>query len=133
MSAASAVLLARVAAVRDMLDTGTAKRPTGRTYDPDEQGDVDTFDPDFGFSERCKVSSSLSAHESEVGGRTATERALTLHLPHDSEPLLTGDVWTMTAVSDSSSVRVGTVLRVVAEVPRTFAKDRRYDVEVILS
>ena len=51
-----ATLAGREAAESMMLDTGTAKRPTGETaYDPGEQAQVPTYVDGFEFSSPCKL------------------------------------------------------------------------------
>lgn len=115
-----------------MLDVGTAKRPTGRAYDPEQQAEVDTFD-DL-FTSPCKIQArNVAPLEQEVGGRTATTVRLELHLPVSSAPLATGDVWTVDVPHALSSVPVGASFRVVAPVGKTLMTARRYEVEEVVA
>ncbi len=132
MSAQSAVTKGRARAESLMLDAGKALRRTGRAYDPEEQGDVDTF-ADL-FVSRCKVQAAgLSSREEQIGDRTATTVRLELHLPSSTPPLAVGDVWEFTAVDPSSMMTVGQRLRVVAPFYKTFATARRYEVSEVVS
>lgn len=116
-----------------MFDTGTAKRPSGTAYDatPSVQAVVPTYD--VLFASPCKIQArNVAALTQEVGGRTATTVRLELHLPADTAPLTTGDVWEMTAVSDFSTAVVGRRYRVTAPVEKTFPTARRYEVEEVV-
>jgi hypothetical protein len=117
-----------------MVDTGTAQRPNGTHYDPAAQADVVDYDPDFGFTSRCKINArNVAALDQEVGSRTATTVRLELHLPIDTPPLAAGDVWTLTVVSPISSTTVGTAYRVTAPVDGTLRTASRYEIERVVS
>ena len=112
-----------------MLDTGTATRPTGG-YQYAAGEETQAVDEDFTFSSPCKVQSrNVVARESEAGGRTVVTTRLELHLPVDSEPLQSGDLFTITAAHEVSLAVVGTVYRVTAPVDGTLKTARRYEVE----
>jgi hypothetical protein len=122
----------RLAAESLMLDTGAAKRPSGRGYNSSTQSDGDTY-TDL-FSSPCKLKAvNVAALTAEAGGRTATTVRLELHLPVGTAPLTVGDVWTMTAVDASSSATVGATYRVTAPVDGSFLTARRYEVERVVS
>lgn len=124
----------RRAAEALMLDEGRALRPIGQEYDPAQQAQVTTYDPDFGFTSRCKLQSRvLVAQEAQAGGRTVTTARLELHLPIDTEPLTTGDVWELTARDPQSSAAVGHRFRVQGPHEKTMATARRYDIEAVVS
>lgn len=123
-----AVTAGRRAAEALMLDHGAAQRPTGRGYNPTTQSDGDTYS-DL-FSSPCKIQSrNLTATETQVGERTAVTTRLELHLPIDTDPLQTGDVWTVDAPAAVSTVPAGTKYRVTAPVEGTFRTARRYEIE----
>lgn len=116
-----------------MLDTGTAKRPTGGTvYDPVTQTQA-AATTDL-FVSPCKIQArTLAAEVEEVGGRTATTVRLELHLPASTAPLTTGDLFAVTAVSSLSTAVVGRTYRVVAPHEKSWPTARRYDVEAVVS
>jgi hypothetical protein len=118
-----------------MLDTGTAKRPTGETvYSSATQAQVPAYASGFEFSSRCKIQSGgLQARAEEVGGRTATTVALELHLPVATVPLTDGDEWTVTVPHPMSTVPVGTVYEVVAPMEGSMKTARRYQIKRVAS
>lgn len=122
-----------------MLDTGKALRPTGEgfVYDEIAQTDVEATEPLFGTTEepvRCKVQTrQVQARESEVGGRTAVEVRMELHLPATTAPLAVGDLWEFVTVHPLSLSIVGQRVRVTAPVAGTFKTARRYEVEEVVS
>jgi hypothetical protein len=114
-----------------MLDAGTAARPTGDgtpQYDPVEQEEV--IPTDDLFDSVCKIQSrDVVPREAEVGGRTQTTIRLELHLPADTDELLVGDVFTITAAHELSLAEAGFRYRVLAPVDGTLKTSRRYEVE----
>lgn len=134
MSLRSATLAGRAAAERLMLDTGKALRPTGGTvYDPATQSSVAAAD-DLFTDTPCKLQSrGLVSADNEVGDRTATTIRVELHLPADSDPLTTGDLWEITDVSDLSMATVGDRYRVTAPIAKSIATARRYEVERVVT
>ncbi|MBA3781185.1 MAG: hypothetical protein H0X12_04935 [Nocardioides sp.] len=115
-----------------MLDAGKALRPTGSTYDPVEQANVDTYANLF--DSLCKIQArNVMAQDEESGGRTATTIRLELHLPVATPPLKVDDVWEMTYADPLSAVPVGRRYRVRAPVEKTYPTARRYEVEVVVS
>lgn len=115
-----------------MLDTGKALRPTGG-YTVASGIEVPATSDLFSAT-RCKVQSSqVMAQESEVGGRTAVEVRMELHLPASSAPLVVGDLWEFTAVHALSLQVVGQRLRVTSPVAGTLKTARRYSVEQVVS
>ena len=113
-----------------MLDAGTASRPTGgMVYDPETQTEVEAADTLF--SSACKIQTrTLVSRDEEVGGRTATVVRLELHLPVDTAPLTTGDLFTVTTPHANSTVPTGRTYRVLAPHEKSLPTARRYDVEV---
>ena len=113
-----------------MLDAGTASRPTGGyVYDPETQSEVEATEPLF--ASPCKIQSrTLVVRDEEVGGRTATVVRLELHLPADTAPLTTGDLFTVDTPHASSTVPAGRAFRVLAPHEKSLPTARRYDVEV---
>jgi hypothetical protein len=97
VSAEAAALAGRTAAERTMLDTGTAKRPTGgSTYNPATQASVTAY-ADLFTDTPCKLQArGLVSTINEVGDRSATTIRVELHLPASTDPLTTGDVWEIT-------------------------------------
>lgn len=90
MSNESAVMAGRAAAESQMLDTGTALRPTGGWT---VVNGVEVQATTTVFASRCKVQTrAIQAQESQVGGRTAVEVRTELHLPADTAPLKVGDL-----------------------------------------
>lgn len=125
----------RVVAESLMLDTGKAMRPTGETiYDPILQREVEQFDDGFEFTSRCKVQTrNIQARDAEVGARTSVEVRTELHLPANTTPLETGDVWEFTAIHPLSFAEVGQQVRVLAPVAGSLKTARRYEVEEVVS
>lgn len=136
MSALTAAVSGARAAERQMLDSGTAKRPTGGyAYDPDANGGTggDVEATSDLFSSACKIQNrNLVAREAEVGDRTAVTVRTELHLPIDSAPLARRDVWEITAVHERSVATVGERFRVIAPVDGTLKTARRYEVERVV-
>lgn len=132
MSATSAALAGRAAAERLMLDTGTAKRPTGEmVYDPGTQTEVEAT-TDL-FTSPCKIQTRQVQEKAvEVGARTATVVRVELHLPADTAPLEVDDLWTVDTPGELSTVPAGRTFRVLAPFEKGLATARRYDVEVVL-
>jgi hypothetical protein len=132
----SAVYAGRAAAERMMLDAGQALRPTGEweTVDIGLEDDVEVEVTQHLFDSRCKVQTrEVQARESEVGGRTAVEVRMELHLPADTPPLAVGDVWEFTAAHPLSLSTVGQRLRVTSPVAGTLKTARRYSVEEVVT
>jgi hypothetical protein len=134
VSAEAAALAGRTAAERTMLDTGTAKRPTGgSTYNPATQASVTAY-ADLFTDTPCKLQArGLVSTINEVGDRSATTIRVELHLPASTDPLTTGDVWEITAASNLSMATVGDRFRVVAPFAKSVATARRYEVERVVS
>lgn len=120
-----------------MVDSGTAKRPTGGyVYDPSaNDGDGgDVLATDDLFDSRCKIQTrNLVAREEEVGARTSVTVRTELHLPAGTDPLVAGDVWELTAVHALSLGVVGQRLRVIAPVAGSLKTARRYEVEEVVA
>ena len=112
-----------------MLDAGSASRPTGgHAYNSGSQSEGQAATPLF--SSPCKIQArNLVAREAEVGGRTATSVRLELHLPADTDPLQTGDLWTIDTAHELSLAVEDAVYRVLAPVDGTLKTARRYEVE----
>lgn len=137
MTYESAVYAGRAAAERLMLDTGQALRPTGEyelvNIGLEDDVEVEITQPLFG-PVRCKVQTrEVQARESEVGGRTAVEVRMELHLPASTPPLAVGDVWEFTAAHPLSMSTVGQRLRITSPVAGTLKTARRYSVEEVVS
>lgn len=128
-----ATLAGRRRAERLMLDSGTARRPTGGwAYNATTKRDEEAASTLF--TSRCKVQTrTLVARDADVGGRTATTVRVELHLPASTTALTVGDLFEVTTPHASSLVPAGTVYRVMAPVGKTLATARRYDVEVVVS
>jgi hypothetical protein len=133
VSAEAAALAGRTAAERTMLDTGTAKRPTGgSTYNPATQASVTAY-ADLFTDTPCKLQArGLVSTINEVGDRSATTIRVELHLPASTDPLTTGDVWEITGASNLSMATVGDRYRVVAPFANPVATARRYEVERVV-
>ena len=97
MSATSVTLAGRRAAESLMLDYGEALRPTGGWTVVDG---VEVQATEMLFHSACKIQTrQVQARESEVGGRTAVEVRMELHLPAHTEPLAVGDLFEIVAAS----------------------------------
>jgi hypothetical protein len=129
----SVTISGRRAAEALMIDTGTAKRPTGGlVYDPEADTEVEAIE-DL-FTSACKVQTrDLVAREGEVGGRTSVSVRTELHLPASTDALVVGDVFELTAVHALSLGVVGQRLRVVGPVAGSLKTARRYEVEEAVS
>ncbi len=117
-----------------MLDAGKALRPTGSTYDPVEQANVDTF-ADL-FESPCKIKPPRTVvREDQVGGRTAVTVPGELHLPADPQHagLTEGDLWEIVMVDPLSLTVVGRQYRIKGEVDGTLVTACRYSVERVIS
>lgn len=115
-----------------MVDTGTANRPTGTTYNAATGTESVTYSTLF--TSACKIQArNIQAHGEEVGERTSTAVRSELHLPVSTAPLAVGDVFTITAVATTSEVAVNTKFRVLAPFAKSFPTARRYEVEEVVS
>lgn len=124
----SAIPEMRMLAESLMLDEGSALRPLENQWDVIDGIEVPATEPLF--DSRCKIQTrEVQARESEVGGRTAVEVRMELHLPADTDPLAVGDLWEITAAHALSLSMVGQRLRVTAPVAGTLKTARRYQVE----
>ena len=134
MSVLGAIAKGRRAAEALMLDSGTAKRPTGG-YAYNSTTQTETQATTTLFSSPCKIQArdALQERAVEVGGRTATAVRLELHLPADTNPLTAGDLFTITSVQAASSVPTPRTYRVLAPFEKGLATARRYAVEVYVS
>jgi hypothetical protein len=131
MSAVTTTLAGRIAAEREMLDTGTAKRPTGGSV---YSGGVDVEATTDLFTSPCKVQSrNLVSQSAEVGARTAVSIRTELHLPASSAPLTAGDLFVVTTPHALSTVPPDTRYRITGPVGKTLATARRYEVEEVVS
>lgn len=132
MSATSVTLAGRRAAESLMLDTGQASRPLENQWVVVDGVEVQATAPLFGSV--CKIQTrEVQARESEVGGRTAVEVRMELHLPVDTAPLTAGDVWGIAAAHPLSLSVAGQRFRVVGPVAGTFKTARRYQIEEVVS
>lgn len=117
-----------------MVDTGSAKRPTGEGTPDSSTGTQTPTYTTVISSSKCKIQArALVVDTPEVGGRTAAIERLELHLPVGSTPLRTGDIWTITAVGARSSSRVGRTVRVMGPADKTFQTALRYQVEEVVA
>lgn len=115
-----------------MLDTGTASRPLQNEWVVVDGVEVLATAPLFGSV--CKIQTrEVQARESEVGGRTAVEIRMELHLPVDTAPLAAGDVWDIVAAHPLSLSVVGQRFRVIGPVAGTLKTARRYQIEEAVS
>ena len=117
-----------------MVDTGSAKRPTGESVQDASTGTQTPTYTTIIASSKCKIQArALVVTTPEVAGRTAAIERLELHLPVGSTALKAGDIWTLTAVGTLSSSRVGRTLRVMGPADKTFQTALRYQVEEIVA
>lgn len=116
-----------------MLDSGTAKRPTGG-FAYNGGTDTDAEATSDLFTSVCKVQSrDVQPHEAEVGGRTSVSVVTELHLPASTAALTVGDLFVVTTPHALSTVAASTTFRVTAPVGKTLATARRYEVEQVVS
>lgn len=116
-----------------MLDTGVAYRATGmKVYDPKEQAEVDEVLELFTSKARTQDRNPYPTAQ-DVGGRIAVTVIEELHLPADTAPLETGDMWEVTATHPTSLASVGDLWRVRAPSGKTLNTARRYQVERVVS
>jgi len=116
-----------------MVDTGSAKRPTGGTS---QDANTGTVTPTYSalFSSKCKIQAGqLAVIEEEAGGRTVAVERLQLHLPVGTADLQTGDLWTISAAGAGSRSRVGRMVRVLGPADKTYLTALRYQVEEYVS
>lgn len=114
-----------------MVDTGTAKRPTG---DYEYVDGVEVLATEDLFTSRCKVQTrNLVAREEQVGARTSVSVRTELHLPASTDPLQVGDLFEFTAVDPLSLAVVGQRVRIVAPVSGSLKTARRYEVTEAVS
>jgi hypothetical protein len=114
----------------NMLDHGAAARPTGG-YEYVDGEEVLATAALFESRYKIQTRGNLTSRETEVGGRTATETAVELHLPADSPPLQVGDLWTCTDPHPVSLEVEGRTWRVVSLAVGTVKTAARYEVEVL--
>lgn len=121
---------AKTAAESLMTDSAVAKRITGTAYNPATQADEPTTSTLF--TSKCKVQTTgtLGSINSEVGGRTATEVRVEVHLPASTAALTVGDLLTVNPSSGSTSA--ATTYRVTAPFEGTHKTARRYVVERVI-
>lgn len=114
-----------------MLDAGRSLRPTGGWEVVDG---VEVQAADLLFASSCKIQTrQVRPREVEVGGRTAVEVRIELHLPVSTAPLEVGDLWEITTVHALSLAATGTRYRVTAPVDGSLKTARRYAVERVVS
>lgn len=117
----------RAAAEALMVDEAEVSVRTGRTVQ-DEATGRETPEYEVLFVSPCKVQArSLTATESEAGGRQVTTVRLEVHFPVSAPPVKPDDLVRITAARYDSSL-VDRRLRVVAPAGKSFGTARRVDV-----
>jgi hypothetical protein len=115
-----------------MLDNGEALRPLANKWVVVDGIEVPATE--MLFWSRCKIQTrQVQAAESQVGGRTAVEVRMELHLPANTEPLAVGDLWEITYPHELSFAAEGDRYRVTAPVDGTLKTARRYQIERVAS
>lgn len=116
-----------------MLDTFDIGAPTGGWHL--ENGvEVQTIDPIVTTKGRVKVSNGLSAHSSEVGGRTAVEVTRALHIPVNSPQIPAGAIAVCTAVhATSDPTLLGARLVLDGAAPGSQTTARRLQVTEVIA
>lgn len=115
-----------------MVDFGRALRLGAPVYDEETQ---ESTSPEVElFEGRCKIRSrDMQSGTRQVGDRTAVLSQVVLHVPVDTPPLDPEDIWEMRSVGPLSISAVGRRYKVVGPFEKTWARDRRYEVEEVIT
>jgi len=116
-----------------MTASGTIKRATGTTTDPETLEEVPTYSTIYTGKCRLRIVKSVQGGEGSIPGAVAVKDELVLSIPVEatgSGDVLPNDVWTCTANPLDTSV-VGLTLRITGVHYGTYMTARRFPVEAV--